>query len=380
MGDNRFSYSFSTIDLFLKCPLAFKLHKIDKFEQDDSYALILGRLFHEIAAEYVGDLVRNQRQTDIEKLDEILESKQGQCSFEIFDDLKKVVHEFTESHVLNFDYQKDFRIEQRLAFDSDWHLLDDYFDREAFFRGVVDLSHWENDLLVITDYKTNRFVEAQSEVENNFQLDIYAYLMKLIYPEVERVLVRLDYVRFSTYRKKEIDLDSINNVPQKIMRYVEQIELADKFEPRISSYCDFCIYASHCPKFKALLKKDTNFVLNSSEDAWKLAEQLRLVEAFKKHATAKLKQWVDQNRPIVIGDECLNYHEMANEFFDDPVEVVRQMHAIGLNKEQIWQAITLTPTNVKRVLKKNRLKDEWESIFEPMMTREKRSRFQFKKE
>lgn len=375
----KYAYSFSSIDRYLKCPLSFKLSKIDKLKQEDSTALRLGRLLHEISADYVSHLVQQKRQTDLDALNRLLESKRTECSFSEFDELSKITNEFGSTHVYNFDYQDGFLTEQRLAFNLNWKLLNDFFDDSVFFRGVIDLMHFENDLLVITDYKTSRSVASQTEVDNDFQLDIYAYLANLIYPNVERMLVRLDFVRFSTYRQREIDINSLDSVKEKIMHYVDKIENTVEFEARVSSNCDFCNYASHCPKFKEMSKLNTNFELNSNEDALKLAEQLRLADAFRKHATAKLKQWIENNVPISVGDECLNYHDSIEKYFDNPVDIIKIMHKLGLSKEQIWPAITLTPAAVKKVLKQNNLYSQWDETIVPLIKEDKKSRFQFKK-
>jgi hypothetical protein len=60
------SYSFSRLDLFGRCPLAYKKIYLDKIPRGTSDALITGSTVHEVVASYLEHLIKNSLATDWE--------------------------------------------------------------------------------------------------------------------------------------------------------------------------------------------------------------------------------------------------------------------------------------------------------------------------
>lgn len=370
-------YSFSQIETYQNCPLAYKFKKIDKISYDDSLPQIVGKLFHEIAAEYFKFCYENKRSSDSEKLNAILMSKRDQCTDEAFDDLVEIVDTFSGVRYLDLSYQTGFEFETEVAFDREWNVVP-WKDGNASWRGILDEYHFEDDLLVITDYKTNRAIKPRSSVEKNFQLLTYAYMMHMLYPKVERFVIRLDYVRYGQYRSREIDLSEIETVPERINQFVAKIESDTEFLPRVSSFCDGCSFTAMCSKYQNAMRERNDTPIIGADDALSLAEQLRIIDSRRTQIIKRLKTWIDANEPITVGNELLDYHTSQSFKFDDPALIAKKLLEIGLNQKDIWSAMKISQTDLKKVLKNSNKIEHWEDLLE-LAKIETSQRFEFKK-
>ena len=373
----KYQYSYSRVDLFKNCPQAFKLKHKDKKPETKGRALIIGGTAHDIIKEYDKHCIAVKKERDIEKAFKILNSKITQCSEDEFAELKDITDEYVGNHYFDFSFQTDFQIEQQLAYDENWNRVE-WFADDVFWRGVMDRSHWEQDLLVITDYKSNRKIDSQSVIDNSLQLKIYAWLAYLQYPQAENILIRLDYIRYSVIRKRMIELDEILQVPDLIMQHVNLIEQEQDFKPKISSYCDWCSFQSYCNYFQDLLQDQSNGQLDGKEAAIDLATKVRAMESFVDQAKDRLKNWVEMNEPIEVGNEILDFHKRVERSFDEPFAVVQMLGTLGMTKEQIWDILNLSHSKVKSAMKKASLLNQWDGVA-AMLTEKVKTTFGFEK-
>lgn len=364
----KYQYSYSAINWFLKCPLYFKLKRIKKAKEADNPLMRIGRVSHDVFGDYSQHCVENSLPTDVDKLVDIVDKYRGELQDNEFEEVKELAENFAQTHIFQPESNDEIMIEQRLAFDEDWELLDDWFHNETFFRAIMDRFHIEetvNGLTgVIRDYKTGWKVPAQSEVEDSLQLKMYAFIGSLMFPEVERFLVVLDFVRYNTERKAVYDREEAESFGQVIMKYIEKIEEAEKFKANPGGeHCELCGFSGKCQAFQDYLE-ETGEDDVTEDNAKDLARRYRILKTEVGKLKGKLKTYVKGNGSIPIGNEVLGYNKVEKTFVEDTRGVVELMGKNGVPKDIIWGALYTNMTSIRKALRKAGKMELYEEIVE----------------
>ena len=110
------------------------------------------------------------------------------------------------------------------------------------FRGYLDLAcDWQG-MLVITDWKSSRWMP--SSLDNDPQLGSYAWLASEKWPEYadRDILLRQYYVRFGRYLEAKITRVGRSNVYYTLSRFAERLKAADATTEWPAQPCDQCAY------------------------------------------------------------------------------------------------------------------------------------------
>jgi hypothetical protein len=142
-------YSFSRLDLYEKCPHAFKTVYLDKIPRARSEALEVGTRLHGLVADYLVRLIALGQSTD-------WDWARGATPRDGLADAAEIWEQFYNTFTLPPALDAP-GVERKLAFDRDWQPCE-FFSDEAYFRMVIDFHFRQNSLGVIIDWKTNRQV------------------------------------------------------------------------------------------------------------------------------------------------------------------------------------------------------------------------------
>jgi DNA polymerase III subunit epsilon len=192
------------------------------------------------------------------------------------------------------DFSKSMSIvaltEKKLAFDSNWKLVEDFYALNVFFRGIIDLVEYADDTVIITDYKTSRKMKTQKEMKNDMQLKVYVLLLSKFLPpnSFSRVTVRIEYMRHC--ETVEHTFENVEQVAEEALHWIntaiQDIESemlktgSDAFLPTRNEHCGMCHIGidGKCPLFnKNLIQniESDGFVVSNREEcqlAWKRVE------------------------------------------------------------------------------------------------------------
>jgi len=105
----------------------------------------------------------------------------------------------------------------------------------------------------IVDYKTNRRLPPQAQVDRDLQLSVYHLAAKEVWGiEAERLTLYylLPGQRMTTVRTRQ----DIDDTRRRIASVAERIG-AGQFEPRANPLCDWCDYQVRCPLFRHMYEK-----------------------------------------------------------------------------------------------------------------------------
>ena len=59
--------------------------------------------------------------------------------------------------------------EKKMAFDKAWNSLNDFFAKNIFFRGIIDVISYFDDCVIITDYKSSRKMLTLKQLKEDYQ-------------------------------------------------------------------------------------------------------------------------------------------------------------------------------------------------------------------
>lgn len=158
------AWSFSALQLYERCPFAFKLEKIDKMEVPKSPAMYRGIKIHNKCETYLKGSDRDAIPPELENFDGL----------------------FQELHGL------DPLVEQKWGFTKDWQATG-YFTKgrkETFLRVIPDaLVLYGDGSAELIDFKTGK-----PWGDNEDQMDLFATATFCRYPDVHEVSIRLWYL------------------------------------------------------------------------------------------------------------------------------------------------------------------------------------------
>ena len=96
---------------------------------------------------------------------------------------------------------------------------------------------------------SGKIVNIQDDVDENFQLGIYAMAIREMYKDVKKVELVWHYLAFNKEIKvvnEEKDSAKLKKELAKKIEYLESLSSED-YKPRESALCEWCVYASQCP-------------------------------------------------------------------------------------------------------------------------------------
>lgn len=208
------AWSFSRYSLYEQCPYKFKLMHIDKVDTPKPPAMARGNKVHKEAADYL-----------LGRVVDIPESMQSRKDFlPVLRDMNPFV-------------------EQKWAYDEHWRATK-YFEktpgRAAWLRGSLDAGVMYPDrTFEAIDWKTGKKYGSNDE-----QMELFALLVMVRFPEVDKVMTRLSYVDMEpgpgseTYAEfSSADKDAL------IAKWTAAAQPMFRdtiFAPRQNSMCHFC--------------------------------------------------------------------------------------------------------------------------------------------
>lgn len=220
------SWSFSRYSVYRQCPLKAKLKFIDKLPEPKSDAMERGNVIHKLAEDYL--------KGKISRLPPELKA-----FAQLFKDLRKRYRKVISK----------MTVEDTWAFTREWDQTrwDDWTG--CWVRIKLDCAHEEADnVLIIRDWKTGKFRLPKVE-EYVEQLELYALAALLIYPHLEEVHPKLDFLDEEVeYPRPGVDPDLVfkrSDLPALRKTWEKRVTpmLRDKrFSPRPNDLCRFCHY------------------------------------------------------------------------------------------------------------------------------------------
>jgi len=344
-------YSFSRLDLYERCPWAYKKVILDEVPRVSNEAMVTGKVLHALIADYLLCLISQKQQTD-------WEWAEGATPKEASPDVLQIWQRFYNSFILPPALEV-YGVEHKLAFDRNWQPCE-FSSADAYFRMVVDFHFRQGELAVVLDWKSNRAVPET--VEKDLQLRTYGWgLKQAVYPDAQEILLRLHFLRYGKEREVLLEPQDLEGVPEVLADKIKIIEQDQEFDPTPGSFCGLCGITAHCPTMAQALVPVELLAPVNREQAEKAASLLLTLQKMERELTARLKDWIKNNGPITVGDLIYGPNPVVTYELDAQA-VVQFLLKSGLERETIWSLLTLTKNSLERSLKKVRRPELLESI------------------
>jgi putative RecB family exonuclease len=251
--------SYSSLETFRQCPQKYKFQEIDKRKAPKSKEALFGTAVH-------GALQKMfSRDPLFPTLDEVLEhfgdtfdAKNTIVAGDKkrFADIgKKMLRRFYEKNPpWNFDVVD---LESRFEV----VLVDKHYEKTHVLVGKIDrIDKISDGAYEIIDYKTNRRLPSQDDVDKNTQLAVYHLGLKKRWPHLntENVKLSLYFLRAQEKLSTTKSEEALSHAEAKIISDIHDIEAhidQDSFPPKPSALCDWCGYKSICPAWKHLYQE-----------------------------------------------------------------------------------------------------------------------------
>jgi uncharacterized protein YjbI with pentapeptide repeats/RecB family exonuclease len=241
-----YTFSFSKLNLFEKCPLSYKFKYILK--KEEAFSTIeqhMGKCIHK-ALEYVYEKKRNGNQPPLDSIFEIfnqewhggdLESikvvKSNMTAENYYSEGKKLLDSFF-AHVLQIDKSITIDLEKNFAVELDSNFI---------YRGIIDrISKSKDNVLRITDFKTGKRVE---DPEIDKQLQSYA-LWAFDTFEDNEIEVCFEDLRNAETKIAKISRDKASIIRENLLKDIRWVMKEQQFGPNPSILCGWCGYNPIC--------------------------------------------------------------------------------------------------------------------------------------
>jgi hypothetical protein len=334
--------SFTKIHLRRTCGLAFRRRYIDHAPEPASAPAETGVGFHS----WTEELERASRPGT--SLDEdlaawLLTRKAAMLHEAPAEDLRNLVRRVLARGGLPA-YPSDVQdqaYERRLALTAEGKPCG-WDDPQALFRLVMDQAWRENGgkLACVSDWKTGRRIEPPGD-----QLRYYAWAVSCLWTEVEEVVGRNFWLRFSSrpdaklFNSRELR-ETVPAELQAIRDDLARREKSDEWEPRVSDACRTCAFVTSCKAFRSGIKPFK--VVENEDQARTAARQLVIAEGHVRVLKDSLKAWFLERGPLDLGDDEEYAPRPRTDFVvTDARLAARLFRARGVPEDEVWGALAV---------------------------------------
>lgn len=301
----KYAYSYSRLSDFGKCGFMAKSKHIDKIPQYSSPELEKGRLKHEIFCAYTKACYEANKPSLFEQWLEIAYKVLSGRNFptdiekEILDSAKS----FCESKEI--DLASLAAVEERFAINEKMEFVE-YFSEGVMFRAVIDKLYLMGESAKVVDYKTGFGMDI-----DEFQLEIYAWIVMLKYPQINRVDVEYYFTQFEYEKQFTITREDMTRIQKKIMSRIAGIEKAEEFKPNLGSQCATCSYWGICP----LMQRRAGDIKmpTTKEEARVLVEEVIAIEKRDDELKTILKEFCKKAGSVSVGDMEAKFKTIENK-------------------------------------------------------------------
>jgi CRISPR/Cas system-associated exonuclease Cas4 (RecB family) len=199
------AYSYSAVKLYEQCPSRYKFNRIDRLQEPSGDAASRGSLIHS-------------------EIESIIKGELPLASNVV----QYLIPQLNKWKLSNAQSEMQFAINEA------WDLVD-YKDKNAWFRGVIDLYFEEDDTATVLDFKTGK------ERDYVDQVSVYAAVVLATKPHINRVNLVIEFIDSQkNVQYSRITRDELGKYKDELANRISTINKDNIFAANPSGLCKFC--------------------------------------------------------------------------------------------------------------------------------------------
>lgn len=385
----KLALSFSRLSK-IDCPYAFYRHYLahpeDRFKEPENDAMVVGRIFADLARQYRQRCYENQWSSDTtfwERSDIGSDHPDYQPRFA--DDLRELASMFGDSPYTHVYLQADFvNIEKRYSFDSNFMVItaeredDAWYSPETIFRLIPDYAFVIGDTLYIVDDKTGR-VEPDST-----QLRIMAKLLLRAFYQtqppdkphsIDKISATFNMVRTKQRIVKEYEPRDILEVEGWIRDKIAEIEAWKDYPAKACNECRNC-KIPECPLGLSVVEQVEEQVqtamielggtlpmesktkvfsppeITTKEQQEEVLQFLTFAKRFVTDWEDALKASVKALGPVTACGQVADYFHTETVKPRNLRQFCGALEKVGVPKDDIWDELNLGKREINKLVRK----------------------------
>lgn len=256
-------YSFSQVQLFLKCPLRYRFKYLDNIELEEfeqTADLFLWNAVHFVLERLYSDHSNFKNISDQDLLKYYVDFWNDTSAQQIVVRAWKSLDDYKirgSNYITNY-FSKYFNQNPSDVIATESKIVFDLSDNIKF-RWVIDRIDKDWDTFVINDYKTNKNLPPEQKDEYLDQITLYwLWIIQKYWKYLNKIKWRLYFLHFDIIDEWEISQEALNAVISKYKNVIIDIESKklkfeqwdkNQFQPIESPNCKYCEYKTICPLF-----------------------------------------------------------------------------------------------------------------------------------
>lgn len=262
--------SATRYNTFLACKQKYWFAYHDKLPKIENHSFKLGTAVHE-ALEFAGNIWKN-KSADLEndygvsftdkEIKDILTKyneisiREGIIDMDIHIEGKELILKRLDNFLTG---QKLIGLETKFGFFGDNPGPQVSTKDGVPLMGAIDkIERYNEDTLLIIDYKTSKTAPTPDQLRTDPQLTMYNIVAKILYPQYKRIILALDLLKMGmvfTYRTPEELRDFEGYL--KVM-YDQMLNLKpENVKATLNMFCPWCDYKDYCSTYQRACKKST---------------------------------------------------------------------------------------------------------------------------
>jgi putative RecB family exonuclease len=229
--------------------------------------------------------------------------------------------------------------------------------------GYIDrVDRVDDETIRIVDYKSNRMLFSQGELDNDLQMSIYGLAARVLWPWVRRIEFAFHMLRHGLAQTTTRTVDKIDDHASYVAWLGNRTEdPKEKFEPKLNQFCAYCDFRRDCPEYAKALAGDYDYAkVEGREGLDELAalhhktnNVARLAYRRKEELTELIKARlrVGDLDTLIAGDVEFSLTNTSSTVYP-AVPIVEAFESLGVPRGDLLRLVQVSKTDVDELLER----------------------------
>lgn len=236
--------SFSRLQRYEQCPLAFRLHYIDKLEAEPGVELRFGKAVHWTLEQLVGEHAIDYRVEPLSTahahdLWQVAWADSGLTGVGLFGDGADMLKTFCQS---------EGAVDPRgvLAVEQSFEIA---VGRFKVVGSIDRVDRIDEQTIRVRDYKTNRIVFTRDEVSESLQMSLYHMAAQQLFPWARDIELQFDMLRHDLKLRTARTPEQLDAARRYVVAVGERTENDLEYRAKPNPNCVYCDHKKQCAAY-----------------------------------------------------------------------------------------------------------------------------------